>query len=132
MLFDIRVIVISTLVRFCFCGMILMALVKTRSKSKSTNGRAILLVSFFQPFLEGLSVLVLWRWPFLIPRLSPSFSPVERGYSVMSLDLDMDLIFTNAQLFINALWPIVALAAGVSFAIYLSRLIISVFKGGIG
>ncbi len=50
----------------------------------------------------------------------------------MSLDLDFDLIFTYANDFLGALWPIVALAAGVAFAIYLGKMIISVFKGGLG
>jgi hypothetical protein len=49
----------------------------------------------------------------------------------MSLDLDFTQIFTYANDFLGALWPIVALSAGVSFAIYLAKLIISVFKGGI-
>jgi hypothetical protein len=49
----------------------------------------------------------------------------------MSLDLDFTQIFTYANDFLSALWPIVALSAGVSFAIYLAKLIISVFKGGI-
>ena len=48
----------------------------------------------------------------------------------MSLDLDFDAIFSYANSFLSALWPIVALSAGVSFAIYLAKLIISVFKGG--
>jgi hypothetical protein len=50
----------------------------------------------------------------------------------MSLDLDFDLIFQWANDFLGALWPIVALSAGVAFAIYLSKLIINVFKGGLG
>jgi len=49
----------------------------------------------------------------------------------MSLDLDFDAIFTYANQFLSALWPIVALSAGVAFAIYLSKLIIAVFKGGL-
>jgi hypothetical protein len=49
----------------------------------------------------------------------------------MSLDLDFDLIFTRTSEFLGALWPIVALAAGVGFAIYLSKLIIGIFRGGI-
>lgn len=49
----------------------------------------------------------------------------------MSLDLNFDLIFTNANMFLNALWPIIALSAGVGFAIYLSKMIISVFRGGL-
>ena len=48
----------------------------------------------------------------------------------MSLDLDFDAIFSYANAFLSALWPIVALSAGVSFAIYLAKLIISVFRGG--
>jgi hypothetical protein len=50
----------------------------------------------------------------------------------MSLNLDFDMIFVRANEFLGALWPIVALAAGVGFAIYLSKMIISVFKGGLG
>lgn len=50
----------------------------------------------------------------------------------MSLDLDFNEIFTRTNEFLTALWPIVALSAGVAFAIYLSKLIISVFKGGLG
>jgi hypothetical protein len=50
----------------------------------------------------------------------------------MSLNLDFDAIFTNTNNFLTALWPIVALSAGVAFAIYLSKLIINVFKGGLG
>lgn len=50
----------------------------------------------------------------------------------MSLNIDLDAIFTYANQFLTALWPIVALSAGVGFAIYLSKLIISVFKGGLG
>lgn len=49
----------------------------------------------------------------------------------MSLDLDFDLIFTRANEFLGALWPIIALAAGVGFAIYLGKMIIAVFKGGL-
>jgi len=49
----------------------------------------------------------------------------------LSLDLDFDAIFTYANQFLSALWPIVALAAGVGFAIYLAKMIINVFKGGL-
>ena len=48
----------------------------------------------------------------------------------MSLDIDFTAIFNYANDFLSAFWPIVALSAGVSFAIYLSKLIISIFKGG--
>ena len=48
----------------------------------------------------------------------------------MSLDIDFTAIFDYANDFLSAFWPIVALSAGVSFAIYLSKLIISIFKGG--
>ena len=50
----------------------------------------------------------------------------------MSLDLDFTAIFTYTNQFLGALWPIIALSAGVAFAIYLGKLIISVFKGGLG
>jgi len=49
----------------------------------------------------------------------------------MSLDIDFSSIFSYANDFLTAFWPIVALSAGVSFAIYLSKLIISIFKGGL-
>jgi len=48
----------------------------------------------------------------------------------VSLDIDFTAIFNYANDFLSAFWPIVALSAGVSFAIYLSKLIISIFKGG--
>jgi hypothetical protein len=48
----------------------------------------------------------------------------------MSLDLDFTLIFQRANEFLGALWPIVALAAGVGFAIYLGRMVINIFRSG--
>lgn len=56
----------------------------------------------------------------------------QKGGETMSLDLDFTAIFTYANQFLGALWPIIALSAGVAFAIYLGKLIISVFKGGLG
>lgn len=50
----------------------------------------------------------------------------------MSLEFDFELIFSYANSFLGALWPIIALAAGVAFAIYLGKMIIAVFKGGLG
>jgi hypothetical protein len=50
----------------------------------------------------------------------------------MSLTFDMDAIFTYTNQFLGALWPIIALSAGVGFAIYLGKMIIGVFKGGLG
>jgi len=50
----------------------------------------------------------------------------------VSLDIDLTAIFNYANDFLSAFWPIVALSAGVSFAIYLSKMIISIFKNGMG
>ena len=50
----------------------------------------------------------------------------------MSLDaIDFNLIFERANEFLGALWPIVALSAGIGFAVYLAKMIINVFRGSL-
>jgi hypothetical protein len=50
----------------------------------------------------------------------------------MSFSIDVDLIFGYASSIVNALMPIIALTAGLSFGFYLARKIAGLFRGGFG
>ena len=48
----------------------------------------------------------------------------------MSLSIDITTIFAYASQIVNALMPIIALSAGLSFGFFLVKKVASIFKGG--
>lgn len=48
----------------------------------------------------------------------------------MSFSIDVTTIFSYASQIVNALMPIIALSAGLSFGFFLVRKVASIFKGG--
>jgi hypothetical protein len=48
----------------------------------------------------------------------------------MSLSIDISTIFGYASQIVEALMPIIALSAGLSFGFFLVKKIASIFKGG--
>ncbi len=48
----------------------------------------------------------------------------------MSFSIDVNTIFAYAGQIVNALMPIIALSAGLSFGFFLVKKVASIFKGG--
>ena len=48
----------------------------------------------------------------------------------MSFSIDISTIFTYASQIVEALMPIIALSAGLSFGFFLVKKIAAIFKGG--
>jgi len=48
----------------------------------------------------------------------------------VSLSIDITTIFSYASQIVNALMPIIALSAGLSFGFFLVKRVASIFKGG--
>lgn len=48
----------------------------------------------------------------------------------MSFSIDVTTIFSYAGQIVNALMPIIALSAGLSFGFFLVKKVASIFKGG--
>jgi hypothetical protein len=48
----------------------------------------------------------------------------------MSLSIDIATIFDYASQIVNALMPIIALSAGLSFGFFLVKRVAGIFKGG--